>query len=79
MAWVPMSDGSPVPVTFVSGCVVLFARARSGFRAEFFAYVEEVELVLRFMRAGWTLLWVWQALAVHKVVYPAPPASVGAP
>jgi GT2 family glycosyltransferase len=36
-------------------------RACGGFRAEFFAYVEDVELGLRFLRAGWTLLWVRQA------------------
>ena len=82
LAAVPLGDGSPVPVTFLSGCVVLFRasalRVCGGFRAEFFAYVEDVELGLRLMKAGWALLWVRQALAVHKVPYPAPPASAWA-
>lgn len=82
LASVKKGDGSPEPATFLSGCVVLFRasalRVCGGFRAEFFAYVKDVELGLRFMRAGWTLLWVRQALAVHKVAYPAPPASAWA-
>lgn len=61
-------------VTFLSGCVLLLRsdalRACGGFRAEFFAYVEDLELSLRFRRAGWSLLYVARAIATHKVAYP---------
>ena len=75
----PVGDGSPVPVTFLSGCVVLFRlsalRAHGGFRAEYFAYVEDAEWSWRLTQAQWSLLWVPAARAVHKVPFPAPPPS----
>ena len=70
---------APEPATFLSGCVLLLRvkalRACGGFREEFFAYVEDLELSVRLHRAGWTLLWVPHAVALHKVPYPAPEAS----
>lgn len=63
--------------SFVSGCCILLrADAISevgGFRDDFFAYVEDVEISLRFARAGWKIGWVPSARLVHRV----PP--VGAP
>ena len=67
LASVQMGDGSPVPVTFLRGCVVLFRasalRACGGFRAESFAYLEYEEPGLRFTHPGSTLMWVRQELA----------------
>jgi len=66
-------------VTFLTGCVLLLRAealiACGGFREEFFAYVEDLELSVRLHRAVWRLLWVPQAVAVHKVPFPAPDAS----
>ena len=66
-------------VTFLTGCVLLLRAealiACGGFREEFFAYVEDLELSVRLHRAAWRLLWVPQAVAVHKVPFPAPEAS----
>ena len=66
-------------VTFLSGCVMLLRadtlRACGGFRTEFFAYVEDLELSYRFRHAGWTLLQVPLAVATHKVPFPPTPDS----
>jgi GT2 family glycosyltransferase len=72
-------DPSATPVTFLSGCVMLFdcaaVRKYGSFRAEFFAYVEDLEISVRYARAGLQLLYVPAALASHKVPYPSPPDS----
>lgn len=66
-------------VTFLSGCVLLLRaetlRATGGFRSEFFAYVEDLELSYRFRHAGWSLLLVPLAVATHKVPFPSRPDS----
>ncbi|MEO7362821.1 MAG: glycosyltransferase family 2 protein [Gemmatimonadaceae bacterium] len=66
-------------VTFLSGCVMLLRvetlRACGGFRAEFFAYVEDLELSYRFRQEGWALLQVPLAVATHKVPFPSAPDS----
>lgn len=66
-------------VTFLSGCVLLLRaealRASGGFREEFFAYVEDLELSYRFRKAGWLLLQVPLAMATHKVPFPRQPDS----
>lgn len=60
----------------VSGCCVLLraeaVRARGGFDASYFAYGEDVELSVRFARAGWRLLWVPEAHVVHHTPWPEP-------
>ena len=62
--------------TFVSGCCVLLRAAAvrevGGFREEYFSYVEDVELSLRFARAGWLLLYVPAARVVHHAPLPEP-------
>lgn len=69
------SEMQPRLVSFLSGCCVLFraqtVRECGGFRAEFFAYVEDLEISLRFTKAGWSLLYVPAAMASHKVPFPA--------
>ena len=69
---------TPRAVTFLSGCVLLLRaeaiRRSGGLREEFFAYVEDVELSVRWGRDGWRLLWVPDAVAQHHV-----PASNGEP
>ena len=66
-------------VTFLSGCVLLLRaetlRESGGFRAEFFAYVEDLELSYRFRHEGWSLLQVPSAIATHKVPFPSNPDS----
>lgn len=73
------ANRAPELISFVCGCVVLFRsealRACGGFRAEFFAYVEDLEMSVRLQAHGWKLLWVPRALAVHKVPFPPPDAS----
>lgn len=65
--------------TFATGCAVLLRSATvaalGAFRPEFFAYVEDLELSVRFQRAGWRLLFVENALATHKVAFPVPSDS----
>jgi len=68
----------PRAVTFLSGCVLLLRaeaiRRSGGLPAEFFAYVEDVELCYRWERQGWRLLWVPAAAARHHV-----PVEAGEP
>ena len=67
----------PVSVSFLSGCVLLLRceaiRTHGSFRPEFFAYMEDLELSVRFSAAAMDLLYVRDALASHKVPYPLPP------
>ena len=70
---------TPRPVTFVSGCVLLLRaaaiRRSGGLRPEFFAYVEDAELGVRWQRDGWRLLWVPHAVARHHVAPGSPTPS----
>lgn len=62
--------------TFISGCCFLVRAAAlrelGTFRAEYFAYAEDVELSLRYTRAGWELLHAPDATVVHHTPYPEP-------
>lgn len=66
----PLGRGARVPVTFVSGCCVLFRgadlRELGGFDESFFAYVEDAELSLRFSRAGRLLVHEPRAQVLHR-------------
>jgi GT2 family glycosyltransferase len=66
----------PRPVSALTGCAMLLratvVRELGGFREDFFAYVEDTELGLRWSRAGWRLLHVPSALVLHKVPLPEP-------
>jgi GT2 family glycosyltransferase len=69
-------DGSAwLPCTFLTGCCLLLraeaVRDVGMFRADFFAYVEDLELSLRLQEAGWHLGWVPAARLAHRV----PPLS----
>lgn len=75
----PYADAPPRAVTSICGCAMLFTAASlrelGGFREEFWTYAEDVEISLRFVRAGKRLLHVPRARMVHKVPYPEPPAT----
>jgi len=64
---------------FVSGCCFLVraevVRALGSFDPSYFSYGEDVELSLRYGRAGWRLLWVPEAHVVHHTVWPEPPIA----
>lgn len=63
-------------VSFVSGCCLLMdadaLRRLGAFDESYGAYVEDVELGLRFARAGKRLLWVPRASAWHHLAFPEP-------
>jgi GT2 family glycosyltransferase len=67
---------SPRAVTFLSGCCLLIRtdviQQLGAFREDFGSYVEDVELSLRYTRAGKRLLYVPAANAIHKVRFPEP-------
>jgi GT2 family glycosyltransferase len=64
---------------FVSGCCVMLraeaVRALGGFEASYFSYGEDVELSVRYARAGWRLLWVPETHVVHHTPWPEPPIA----
>ncbi|MDQ2668744.1 MAG: glycosyltransferase family 2 protein [Gemmatimonadota bacterium] len=68
-----------IPCSFLSGCCLLLRaetlRAVGVFREDFFAYVEDVELSLRLVRAGWELGWVPGARLAHRVPKAGAPES----
>lgn len=71
------SDSTDVrDVSFISGCCLLIdaaaLRALGAFDASYHAYVEDVELSVRYARAGKRLLWVPAAQALHHLPYPEP-------
>ncbi|MEK0431040.1 MAG: hypothetical protein RL139_844 [Gemmatimonadota bacterium] len=76
--WRPVPAGGPPEaprtVTSLCGCALLLRRdalqALGGFRDDFFMYVEDTELSLRYHRAGWRLLHVPSAVMTHKVAFP---------
>jgi GT2 family glycosyltransferase len=59
------------PCTFLTGCCLLLRatalREVGLFRAEFFAYEEDLELSYRLSQAGWKLGWVPAARITHRV------------
>lgn len=67
------------PVTFVTGCCFLVTadalRTVGSFRDDFENYVEDLELSLRYTKAGRRLLYVPAARAIHKVPFPEPEAA----
>ncbi|MBX3172988.1 MAG: glycosyltransferase family 2 protein [Gemmatimonadaceae bacterium] len=75
----PWREDPPRAVTSLCGCAMLIRgdviRESGGFREDFWAYAEDVELSLRYVRAGWRLLHVPQARLVHKVPDPEPPPA----
>lgn len=64
------------PCGWVSGCCLMIraeaARALGGFREDYFAYGEDVELSLRYAKAGWRFGWVPAARCVHHAAWPEP-------
>ncbi len=65
--------------SFLSGCCLLL-RARAiedagHFRADFFAYMEDVDLSLRLTESGWRLGWVPAARLAHRVPLHGTPPS----
>lgn len=75
----PYANAAPRAVSSICGCAMLFdaaaVRALGSFREEFWTYAEDLELSLRYTRAGKRLLHVPRARMVHKVPYPEPPAT----
>ena len=61
----------PREVSFASGCAMLIRRQVleqvGGFDPRFFMYVEDLELCLRIMQAGWKIRYVPDAIVKHKV------------
>lgn len=58
-------------VTFASGCAMLIRRPVlekvGGFDPRFFMYEEDLELCLRICDAGWRIVYIPDALVLHKV------------
>lgn len=69
----------PREVTFMTGCVCLLSAAAlrevGTFTEDYFAYGEDAELALRLTRAGWRMLHVPRALALHRIADGSPDAS----
>jgi len=69
-------DAPAREVEVFCGCAVLMRgstlRELGGFREEYFAYLEDTEVSLRWRRAGRQLLHVPSARVVHKTAYPPP-------
>ena len=59
------------PCTFLTGCCLLLRSSAlqevGGFRDDFFAYCEDLELSLRLLRAKWRIAWVPAARIAHRV------------
>ena len=78
------TSGTLTPCTFLSGCCVLFRaevlRQVGLFREDLWAYMEDVDLSLRLLRAGWRLAVVPEARLAHKApdtgTEPSPPQIV---
>jgi GT2 family glycosyltransferase len=70
LAGAPAHDGGPVEEVFgASACVALYRRAMldaiGGFDASFFAFGEDADVAWRARMAGWTCLYVPEAVAYH--------------
>lgn len=63
------------PCSFLTGCCLLLRRSALDevglLRADYFAYVEDLEFSMRLSRAGWRIGWVPAARLAHRV----PPAG----
>lgn len=74
----PPRSSPPHPSSFLSGCCMLLRatalHSAGAFDASYWSYGEDVELSLRHTKAGWRLLWVPAAQAVHHTAYPEPEA-----
>ncbi len=59
------------PITFSSGCVMMFSKESidkiGGFDSDFFMYVEDLELSIRCLRAGYSIWYTSDAIIYHKV------------
>ena len=59
------------PCSFLTGCCLLFRSAAlrevGVFRADYFAYVEDLELSMRLSRAHWRIGWAPRARLAHRV------------
>jgi len=79
LAELPGAEGPARPVEVLCGCAMLVTsealRTLGGFREEFWAYAEDLELSVRYRRAGRRLLLVPRARLVHHVAFPESPAS----
>jgi GT2 family glycosyltransferase len=66
----PETGTQPVPTAGVSGACLVTTRSHwerlGGFDAEYFAYHEDAELAIRTWRAGLRVLYVPDAVAVHR-------------
>ncbi len=73
------AEGAPRAVEVLCGCAMLVTaealQTIGGFREEFWAYAEDLELSLRYRKAGRRLLFVPRARLVHHVAFPEPPAA----
>lgn len=82
MAMGGTDDSAPVwrPCSFLTGCCLLFRSAAlrevGVFRADYFAYVEDLELSMRLSRADWRIGWAPRARLAHRV---PPPGSAPTP
>ena len=67
----PSSLGSPRPVSFITGCMILFrasALAVTGLEDErFFMALDDIEFSARIQRKGFELLYVPRSIIYHKV------------
>lgn len=68
----PALLGEPYPVTFVTGCMILFRAAlleEVGLEDErFFMVLDDIEFSARILKKGYELLYVPKALIYHKVM-----------
>jgi GT2 family glycosyltransferase len=66
----PEDRTQPEPVTVASGACLLMPLARwralGGFDEEYFAYHEDTELSIRLWQTGWRVMYVPDAVAVHR-------------
>lgn len=68
----PSLLGTPRPVTFITGCLILFRASQlkeiGGEDERFFMNLDDVELSARIQRKGFELLYVPRAIIYHKVL-----------
>lgn len=67
----PVGNAAWRECSFLTGCCLLLRRSALDevglFRADYFAYVEDLELSLRLTDAGWRIGWVPDARLMHRV------------
>ena len=68
----PSTLGSPVRVSFITGCLILFrasSLAKVGWEDErFFMVLDDIEFSARILRHGYSLIYVPQAVIYHKIL-----------